>query len=394
MIEHRVASHADAYAALCEPGLRQSLYDAGAVIMDSVLLTLHGQAHKARRQLELRVFRRELLREYEQDVFPTTLAATLQPYVARGRADLVDFGYRVTMNLTADFAGIDRPQQSERETADLLALVRCFSEGATLVHSTRDPAIVRAEVQAALERFVAQFLAPSIARRRKLLATSTSQPRDVLSILLANEDRIDLPEDVLTREIGFYLQAGAHSTANAMVHAVHEVLEWSRKVPTQAARLRDDPGFLQRCIHESLRLHPASPVAWRTPVDAVELRDGRRLAPGDRLIIDIASANRDVSVFGADADEFNPERTVVGPRSQLYGLTFGTGVHLCPGRDLDGGIPVDQGPAVPMRGIVTLLVQALLDQNVRRDPTAPARSDSTTARNHWATYPVLLGTAA
>ena len=149
MNELRIDTYAEAYAALCEARLRQSLYDAGAVIMDSVLLTLHGAAHKARRQLELRVFRRELLEEYERDVFPATLAATLAPYVHKGRADLVDFGYRVTMNLTADFAGIDRPRGSSEETAELLDLVRTFSEGATLVHSTRDHATVRAEVREA-----------------------------------------------------------------------------------------------------------------------------------------------------------------------------------------------------------------------------------------------------
>lgn len=39
--------------------LAQSLYDEGAVIMADVLLVLHGAEHRARRLLELRVFRRD-----------------------------------------------------------------------------------------------------------------------------------------------------------------------------------------------------------------------------------------------------------------------------------------------------------------------------------------------
>jgi len=406
MNEVRVESYQDAYAALCEPALRQSLYDAGAVIMDSVLLTLHGTAHKARRQLELRVFRREVLREYEREVFPATLQGTLAPFVAAGRADLVDFGYRVTMNLTADFAGIDRPLGTPAETLKLLELVRTFSEGATLVHSTRDHAEVRVEVEAALGQFVDQFLASSMARRRALLDDGVPPERlDVLTVLLANEDRIDLSDEVLVREIGFYLQAGAHSTANSMVHAVDELFGWLARTPAAAEvrkeRLRSEPDFLQRCVHESLRLHPASPVAWRTPVEPVTLRDGRRLEPGDRLVIDLARANCDPSVFGEDAATFNPERKI-NPQRRIrgrkiypFGLTFGTGVHLCPGRDLDGGI-ADDNTSSPthMRGIVTMLVEALLSHGARRDPDMPPIRDQTTQRSNWAQYPVLLEPAA
>jgi cytochrome P450 len=403
MNELRVDSYQDAYAALCEPALRQSLYDAGAVIMDSVLLTLHGAAHKARRQLELRVFRRELLMEYERDAFPATLQRTLVPFVAAGRADLVDFGYRVTMNLTADFAGIDRPLGTPAETLKLLELVRTFSEGATLVHSTRNHAEVRAEVEAALGRFVDEFLAPSIERRRELLERGELPERlDVLTVLLANEDRIDLSDEVLVREIGFYLQAGAHSTANSMVHAVDELFSWLARSPADAEkrmdRVRGEPGFLQRCVHESLRLHPASPVAWRTPVEPVTLRDGRRLEPGDRLVIDLARANCDRLVFGEDASTFNPDRSingrVPGRKAYPFGLTFGTGVHLCPGRDLDGGIARDTASGTRMRGIVTMLVETLLGHGARRDPDTPPIRDQTTQRSNWAQYPVLLGSAA
>ncbi|NJN50716.1 MAG: hypothetical protein HC809_01945 [Gammaproteobacteria bacterium] len=94
--------------------MRQALYDEGAVLMADVLVNLHGDAHRARRITESKVFRRDYFRYYEQEVFPTTLAQTLAPFLDSGRLDLVDFGYRVMANLTVDFAGIDRPERTPR----------------------------------------------------------------------------------------------------------------------------------------------------------------------------------------------------------------------------------------------------------------------------------------
>ncbi len=34
--------------------------------------------------------------------------------------DLVDFGFRVLLNLTADFSGVDRPEKSPEETETLI----------------------------------------------------------------------------------------------------------------------------------------------------------------------------------------------------------------------------------------------------------------------------------
>jgi len=54
--------------ALREPDLKQALYDEGAILMKRVLVTLHGDEHRARRVLEMRVFRRDLFRQHEQVV--------------------------------------------------------------------------------------------------------------------------------------------------------------------------------------------------------------------------------------------------------------------------------------------------------------------------------------
>jgi cytochrome P450 len=388
----------DALAALRNEHLAQSLYDEGKVIMDGTLLTLHGTAHRNRRILEFRVFRRSFFRYYETEVFPRALAEVLGDIVSTGGCDLVQFGFRITMNLTADFAGVDRPERSVRETGALLSLVKTFSEGATMVHSTRDKSELRREVRDALHEFEASFLKPSIARRAELLAQrargeidDTALPRDVLTVLLQNEDQQELPADLVCREIAFYLQAGSHSTANSTVHAMHDIFMWIALHPEDRERMANDPLFLQRCVHESLRLHPASPVAWRKPVCPVTLASGTAVTPEDRVEIDLWTANRSKDVFGPDADQFNPYREVA-PGNEPFGLTFGTGVHSCLGRDLDGGI-VPKGAVDPTQhqfGIIALLAKALLDSGAIPDPKEPASMATHTARPNWGRYPVVF----
>jgi len=388
----------DALAALRNEHLAQSLYDEGKVIMDGTLLTLHGAEHRNRRLLEFRVFRRSFFRYYETEVFPRALAEVMGDVVGGGGCDLVQFGCRMTMNLTADFAGVDRPERSARETAALLALVRTFSEGATMVHSTRDKAELREEVRAALREFEAGFLKQSIERRVALLAQhargeieETALPRDVLTVLLRNEDQLELPPDLLCREIAFYLQAGSHSTANSTVHAMHDIFMWLQSHPQDRQRMLDDPLFLQRCVHESLRLHPASPVAWRKPVCPVTLSGGQAVGVEDRVEIDLWGVNRSKEAFGEDADIFNPHRKVA-PGNEPFGLTFGTGVHTCLGRDLDGGI-VPKGavdPAQHQYGIIALLAKAMLEAGAVPDPDRPAVPATHTARPNWGSYPVVF----
>jgi cytochrome P450 len=388
----------DALAALRNEHLAQSLYDEGKVIMDGTLLTLHGALHRNRRLLEFRVFRRSFFRYYETQVFPSALAEVMDDVARAGACDLVQFGFRITMNLTADFAGIDRPERSPAETAALLALVKTFSEGATMVHSTRDKGELREEVTAALHEFDASFLKPSIARRTALMEqhargeiADAALPRDVLTVLLQNEDQLELPPDLVCREIAFYLQAGSHSTANSTVHAMHDILTWIQAHPEDRKRMTSDPLFLQRCVHESLRLHPASPVAWRKPVCPVVLPGGAAVDVEDRVEIDLWTANRSKDAFGEDAEVFNPYRTVAAG-NEPFGLTFGTGVHTCLGRDLDGGI-VPKGavdPAQHQYGIIALLCKALLDAGATPDPLHPASTATHTARPNWGSYPVLF----
>ena len=394
----RVTGYQNAHRALCDRRLVQSMYSDCDVLMERVLLTLHGEAHTCRRAIEWKLFRRDFARYYECEVYPATLNRTLAPYLARGHLDLPEFGFRVNINLSADIAGVDRPESSESETDALVALTRKFSEGATLFHSTRNKNTVRQEVAAALAQFNEQFLRPSKSRREALLQqlsggslTEDEVPRDILSVLLANRADQDLDDDMILREVAFFMQAGSHSSANALTHSFHEINEWCRRHPEDRSRLMADDHFLQRCVHESLRLHPASPVAWRTANEAFTLPDGTDVAEGDSVVIDLMSANLETPLFGEDAKEFNPHRTVA-ERIPPFGLSFGIGIHTCFGRDIAGGLgnAKTDGEA-PHLGTLTNLLKNLTQHDARPDFANPPVADASTERPNWGSYPLLIG---
>ena len=379
--------------------LRQALYDEGAILMENVLVNLHGDEHRTRRAIETKVFRRDFFQWYETQVFPATLRETLAPYLAAGKTDLVDFGFRVMMNLTADFAGVDRPARTPDETARLLHILRTFGKAATLGQALGDRAVIRAEIRQALDEFDSDFFQPSMARRRALLAQfqrgeigEDQLPRDVLVDLLRAESEMPIAPEVLMKEIGFFLLAGAFTTIHTLTHAMHEVFTWSAAHPQDARRYVDDALFLQKAIHESMRLHPSSPTAGRRPTCPVHLPGGQDVGTDDLISIDLMAANRDPAIFGDDAAEYNPHRPA--PRgASPYGLSFGMGMHSCIGLNLAAGMlpRADTAPGPHQLGTVTLIAKALVEHGARPDPAQPGVVDRSTLRNNWSSYPILLG---
>lgn len=386
-----ITGYEEARDAYRQKELRQALYDAGEVVMADVLVNLHAAEHRDRRRLENRLFRRETFELYERDLFPPIITETLAPEIASGRAELVDLGHRMMMNLAALTAGVDRPLGTADETRHLYKYLMLFIEGATLGHSTGDRDEKASEIAGGLDRFDTEFVTPSLERRRALAAAGEELPKDVLSILLANEDKLPLPHDVIVREVAFYLLAGAHTSATAFTRVLHYIFTWLDSHPEDAELIRTDRLFVQRCTHETIRLQPSSPTAMRWALDDIDLKSGTHIPKGAKVVIDLTQVNRDTSVFGTDAPDFNPHR-ITPDRVPGYGLSFGLGMHACIGQDLAAGYVVN--PETTMEehlfGLVPEAVQTMFDHDVRPDPNDPPEMDASTTRPYFGRYPVLL----
>jgi cytochrome P450 len=394
-----VTTHEQALEVYRNKDLRQALYDDGDVVMGDVLVNLHGEDHRARRRLENRLFRRPALLHYERELFPGIMEATLRPHVEVGEADLVDLGHQLMMNLSALTAGVDRPEGTPEETARLYAYLRTFIEGATLGHYTGDRDAKRAEVADALLEFDDEFLAPAIDRRTALLAAivagdeaEDAMPPDILSVLLANEDDLHLPRETVRREIAFYLLAGAHTSATAFTRVTHNILQWVADHPDEADRVTTDRDFVQRCMHETVRLEPSSPTGARWALADITLEDGTEIAAGDKVIIDLMAVNRDPSIWAEGADDFDPDRTP-SDAAAPSGLSFGYGMHHCIGMDLAAGAALrpGQSPEDRLWGLVPISVQWLFDNGCQAHPTQEPEPDESTTRPYFGRYPVVFG---
>jgi cytochrome P450 len=389
----------EAKEAYRQKDLRQALYDEGEVVMADVLVNLHGDEHRQRRRAENRLFRRDVFMQYQDESFPPIIEDTLKPYVADGRGELVKLGHQLMMNLAAVISGVDRPLGTPEETFHLYSYLMSFIEGATLAHYTGDKDAKRAEIQAALEAWDDEFLTPSIRRRETALAAAAQDeaaaadvPRDVLTVLLEHNDELQLPPEVIRREIAFFLLAAAHTSATAFTRTMHHVFEWLSAHPEDRERVITDRLFVQRCVHETIRLWPSSPVAMRWALADMHLIvSGRDIPQGAKVVIDLLQVNRSPEIFGDDAAEFNPLRPLpdgVAP----WGQSFGGGMHICIGQDLAAGVlPHGDVADGHLYGLVPVAVQSLIDHGAQADPDNPPERDANTARPYWGKYPVVFG---
>lgn len=92
--------------------------------------------------------------------------------------------------------------------------------------------------------------------------------------------------------------------------------------------------YLQACMYEALRLHPAVGMSLPrvVPTGGIEI-DGHYLPPGTIIGANPSGVYRDQSVFGEDVKVFRPERWLQGNRSDMdrYFFAFRSGARMCLG---------------------------------------------------------------
>ncbi len=362
-------SFAAAWSTMSDRQLRQGMYDGCPALTSGVLLNLEGAEHSQRRAMVAPVFRADNLTRMEADL-AARLPHFLSAFDDAGSHDLVNlaeqFSLETAIHLTGLKTSIDKP--------GLLNIIRVFGQAATLQQSTEQIERVESMVDEVLATFINDYYEPAWCESRGNLPMDT-----VLGALQAAVADGHLTYDQAIRDTAFFLQASIFSTANSVVHAYHEICAHFPESESRA-NLASDLLQLQDCIHESLRLHPASPVAMRRT----------SAGGGPQQVIELERANRDREVFGADAGCFNPVRAHEH-RWPFVGLTFGVGHHSCPGRELVAGrvrTRTRQG-TVNQVGTMTRFLGALFERGVCPNPERPPRTSTITTRNIWGSYHVV-----
>ncbi len=371
------------------------------------LLLLDGEEHYKRRRLETGLFTSSALRYYESKALAPVIGRTLARYLDGSRPgeavkmDLVPAVLDMLYGLGAAVLGIDGVDTPER--ADhFKALFIKMSDGATVTHSANDHDQLLREAVEARAEFIADFYSASLARRRVLVArwradeiAKEDLPRDLLTSLILNEVFGDDPYLPL-REMVLYMIASIRTTLHALPHVVGHLAEWTSSHPADEAKLVD-PTFLRNATTEAIRLHAGLPSVVRIAKESVTLASGLQVEAGRTVSILLDQVNKDPSVFGPDADTFDPYRktTATGPKGRgkvaEWGLAFGSGAHVCIGRRLVIGDEQgrhDEGTEV--RGTAFGILGLLYAYGMTTDPTRPAKLDQGTFYDAYESFPIVL----
>jgi hypothetical protein len=122
-----------------------------------------------------------------------------------------------------------------------------------------------------------------------------------------------------------------------------------------------DEAFLLNCLQDTIRLRaPFSPYNTRMAAEDCVVA-GHQVTKGQEIHIERVAANRDTTVFGSDAGQFNPHRPSPGGSIHRFGLGFGSGAHQCFGLRVVLGVDGAGGAHVS-------LLRRLFEVGVARDP--------------------------
>lgn len=172
-------------------------------------------------------------------------------------------------------------------------------------------------------RFYLADVRPAIRARRRA-------PRaDVISHLL---ERGGTAPDILM-ECVTYGTAGMVTTREFICMAAVHLLESAELRERYTAAPREQRYAI---LAEIIRLEPVVGHLYRRvrrPIEVAEDGCAGRLAPGDLVDVCVRDANADERAVGPEPLELRPGRPTA-PGVDAAGLSFGDGVHKCPGRAL------------------------------------------------------------
>lgn len=232
----------------------------------------------------------------------------LDAAASRGGMDVVDdFAAAVPIQLIGDMLGVPPDERGPLRAWSLAVL------------GALEPVPGDARLEAgnrAVDEFK-EYLRRLITDRRR---RPSQEPGEILSALIAAEDRGDsLSEVELLHQCIFLLNAGHETTTNLIANAVHSLLEQ----PGELARLHAEPRLIGSAVEEFLRFQSPNQLGNRSVTSAAEV-GGVQLGRGTLVTLGIGAANRDPAQFP------DPDRLDLG-RAPNRHLAFITGIHACAG---------------------------------------------------------------
>ena len=233
----------------------------------------------------------------------------LEPLVKRGAADLVqEFSVPLSGRMMMQVAGFPEEDagQWRRWIKDMVVSGFSFTN--------------RNERGVGFERCYPDALA-YLDQHLALRVAAVDKPDDVLTRVL--EARVD-GDTLSSTQKRMILFSVVSAGTNTLVNFISNTLLSLARDRDLLETLRSDRRLLPVAVEESLRRDSPSMYITRLCAEATDVA-GTPIEPGEKLLLSLASANRDAATF-SQPDEFRLDR-----QAQPSHVAFGWGSHLCLG---------------------------------------------------------------
>lgn len=258
------------------------------------------------------------LRSLVQKAFTPKMIAQLDGRIQRIADDLIsDIERKGTLNLVDDYSfplpiivisemlGIPKEDQAK---------FRIWSHA--VIASPETPEEIK-ETEKQLSEFITYL--------QYLVDIKRKEPKEdlVSALILAESEGHKLSARELYSMIMLLIVAGHETTVNLITNTVLALLE----NPNQLQLLKDNPKLIDSAIEEGLRYYsPVEVTTARWAMEPFQIHH-QTIQKGDMVIIALASANRDETVFE------NPEIFDITRENNRH-IAFGHGSHFCLGAPL------------------------------------------------------------
>jgi pimeloyl-[acyl-carrier protein] synthase len=234
--------------------------------------------------------------------------ALLEPIEKAGRTELIsDLAYALPVRVISEALGLP---------IDELPSLRAWSDALAvgLVELDR-PRGSGEDARESLAELTKLLMEAFDARRRA--------PRgDLISVLVAAEERGDLDAEELLATTLLLFLAGHETTSNLIGNGIAALAAH----PGERTRLQQEPERIGTAVEEFLRFESPVQATRRIALAECEIR-GRPIRRGDRVVTVLGAANRDPRVFQ------EPDRLCIDREPNRH-LAFGAGIHFCLGASL------------------------------------------------------------
>ena len=195
-----------------------------------------------------------------------------------------------------------------------------------------------------------------IQKKQQKLKAGKLEPhekKDIIAMALAEGGALSTRPDYMADHVMTHLLAGHDPTSASLQWTIFELsrhLDVQRRLRDEirtylspslesatAANILDLP-YLSAVVNETLRCYPLVPIMFRVAARDTTIL-GHSIPKDTTVVYSPYATNRDRSLWGADADEWNPERWMAPGCSNSGGTTtnyamssFGHGPRKCPGQ--------------------------------------------------------------